>query len=75
MVVGVFGREIGEYCIQAYLSFIQHRSLHIVCNPEGTRFSLFDNIIGFKDLGLVYSKSFEMNRQHTYEGQAFMLDG
>jgi hypothetical protein len=33
-------RERGSYCIQVYLSFIQHKSLGIACNLEGFFFQV-----------------------------------
>jgi hypothetical protein len=67
--------ERGNYPLQAYLSFVQHKSLDIACSLEITLFSLFETGILFTDLELIYLMSFKMNLQQTYMGQSFMLDG
>ena len=58
-----------EYRIQAYLSFIQRKkkSLELVCSLEDF-FFLFN-----LTLEVVYSRSFEMNRQQICRGLRFYL--
>ena len=41
--------KIGNYFTQMYLSFIQHKSLIIVCNPEVTFFDYSNTRISLKD--------------------------
>ena len=48
-------------------SSIQHNNLEVVCNPKVIYFLVYLYIkIGFKDLKLVFSRSFERNQQQTY---------
>ena len=52
-----------------------HKNPELVCDREVTFFSYFKTEICFKDHASVYSRSFEMNQQHTYlESQIFILD-
>ena len=63
----------GNHYMQAYLSFIQHKSLEIVCILEVMFLYLIDTKIISKDLELVYLRSFEMNwRQTNNEGVKFL---
>ena len=65
-----------NYRIPVYLLFIQHKSLKIRCGMEIIVLSWFDIGTSFKGPKLVYSMSFEMNRQQTYTGSSFfMFDG
>ena len=61
----------GNYHIQVHLSFFQHKSLEIICNPYVTIFGRSYTGISFKDLKLAYPKTFEMNRQQTYRELGF----
>ena len=56
----------GPYRMRAYLSFIHHKSSEIICIPNVTILTLFDTIIGYEDLQLLYSKSLEMNQPQAY---------
>ena len=42
---------------------IQHKSLEVVCSVDFTFFSWFGTGVSFEDQKLVYSMSFQMNRQ------------
>lgn len=66
--------ERGNYPLQAYLSFVQHKSLEIACCMEIILFSLFEIGILFTYPELIYLMSFEMNLQQTYTRQSYMLD-
>ena len=72
-VVSTTSRERENYRIQAYLSFIQHKSLEVVCNLGVTFFSWFDTGNSFKDPKLVSSWSFGMIRQQTHRGSRFLV--
>ena len=66
----------GNHCIRTYLSFIQHKSLEIICDPRATSFGWFETIIIFKNNEPVDLSSFAwwIGNKHI-EGQIFMSDG
>ena len=56
---------IGNYCLQAYLSFIQHKSPKIICKSMFLFFGWFDTEISPKDRRLACLESIEMNWQQN----------
>jgi hypothetical protein len=69
-------KERGSHRIWAYLSFIQHRSLEILCNIDGTIMLILMNLtpyFSFKGYILACWRSFEMNQQQTYRGSSFYV--
>lgn len=64
-------RDRRNYCIRAYhTSFIRHKRLEIVCNPETTFLSRIDTKSSSKEPEVVYSKSFKMNQQQICRGSS-----
>jgi hypothetical protein len=62
--LGLRERELSSTSVP-YLSFIQRYSLNIVCNSNIIIYSWLNIGMSFNDPKLVYSRSFEMNRQQT----------
>ena len=68
-----YAGKIENYCIQAYLSFIQHKSLEITCSLQVTFLSWFDIKISFKYPKLIYPRLVEMHQQQTYRKSSFYV--
>jgi hypothetical protein len=66
----VGGKEM-DYCKQAYVSSIQHKSPEIICIPEVIS-SLFYIGSSIKDLELDYNNPSKMNWSKTYRAFKFL---